>query len=113
MNYDAWRTSPPEEPELHPGPHAVGLAIESEGICIDALGHYDGEGILQSVQIGQAHFSPEIVQQALSLLGLRYYTNWSDNLDDATLRTLSDGAYAADADGYADWRRDSQWDAAQ
>jgi hypothetical protein len=100
-SYDAWRTSAPEEPEYHPGPHSNPLLIEADAVMIDAIGWYDGEGILQSVQIGKIHRKPEEVQAALDSLGLDFYDAWAANLDSQTLLELSNEACEAEAEARA------------
>ena len=107
-SYDAWRLSPPEEPDFHPGPHRDALTIEAGDITIDAWGWYDGDGVLESVEIDGQHIKPEAVQSALSLLGHGDHTTWSGPLDSDALAELSSDAFEADAEARADWLRDAR-----
>jgi len=92
MDYDTWRTSPPEEPELHPGPHNVPLYIENAELSIDAMGVYDGDGKLDAVLIDGFEVPVADVKRALELLGVDY-PGWRDDLCDITLKQLSDEAF--------------------
>ena len=104
QGYDAWRLSPPDDDApLHPGPHRQPLLIEGDDTTIDAYGWYDGDGALQSVQIGKLHVKPENVETALRLLGVEC-PGWDAPLDDDTLADLSREAFEADAADAADYQ---------
>ena len=107
-SYDAWRLSPPEEPDFHPGPHRNPLTIEAADMTIDAWGWYDGDGALESVEIDGKHITPEAVQAALALLGQGDFTKWAEPLDADTLAELSNDAAEAEAEARADWLRDAR-----
>jgi hypothetical protein len=102
-SYDAWRTTAPEAPPLHPGPHRNELLIEAPDLSIDAYGWYDGNGNLLSVQIGKQHVKPENVARALALLGATCST-WADPLDADTLAGLSRAAFEYEAELEAEAR---------
>ena len=91
-SYDAWRTAGPDEQDYLPGPHRDALTIEAGDITINAWGWYDGDGVLESVEIDGEHIKPEAVQSALSLLGHGDYTTWSGPLDSDALAELSSDA---------------------
>ncbi len=100
--YDVWRTSPPEEPEYHPGPHENPLCIENGDVVLDAIGVYDGEGELISVRINGADLPAHVVEAALKLLRCDYPA-WQDKLDPDRLLELSNEA--SEPDGDALWER--------
>lgn len=103
-SYDAWRTAGPDEQDYHPGPHRNALTIEAGEVTIDAWGWYDGDGVLESVQIDGKHIKPEAVQAALDLLGHADHTTWADPLDDDALAELSCAAFEADTEARAEYR---------
>jgi hypothetical protein len=96
-SYDAWRTTAPEPDPFHPGPHRNALLIETGDVTIDAWGWYDGDGVLESVEIDRRHVSPGQVQIALTALGHGDYTSWAGTLDTDTLAQLSADAFDAEA----------------
>ena len=109
QGYNAWRAlAEAGDAPLHPGPHRHPLLIEAGVVTIDAWGWYDGDGVLESVEIDGQHKKPEAVQSALSLLGHGDNTTWSGPLDSDALADLSREAFEADAEARADWLRDAR-----
>jgi len=103
-SYDAWRTSPPPERDLHPGPHENPCLIEAAELCIDAMGVYDGDGNLTAVRIDNRDIDPETVLAALRLLGLCHHDLWTLPLDAGKLAELSAEAFESVAEAEADYR---------
>lgn len=84
--YDAWRTTAPESPWFH-GELRHPLLIEAGDVSIDAIGVYDGNGDLLSVEINKRHVAPCVLRQALALLGCDY-PGWDGPLDRLILDDL-------------------------
>jgi hypothetical protein len=105
-SYDAWRLTPPEDgARIHPGPHEHPVTVEAEGVSLEATGFYDGDGVLQTVQIGAQELPPTNVRRALALLGVEC-PSWDAPLDGDTLAKLSEKAFEYEAEAKAEARGD-------
>jgi hypothetical protein len=105
-SYDAWRLrAPDDDAPSYSGPFDRTLCLEGDGFCIDATGHYDGDGTLLSVQIGKLNVKPEHVAKALELLQVEC-PGWDDPLDGDTLADLARDAAEYEAEAAAEARGD-------